>query len=107
MMPLAAIREQAQPQRTCASAADVQVTLNPGDAPATVTVNMVPRQLQLFLDVDRDGVIDAAPAANTDWTWGPAGRGAISEDICGHLAGFDSVIDELWTARAERLFEMV
>ncbi len=59
-----------------ASTADVPVTLNPGDTP-TVTVNMVPRLLQLFLDVDRDGAIDNAPANNTDWTWGQAGRGAI------------------------------
>ena len=57
-----------------ASTADVPVALKAGDPPVTVTVNIVPRLIEMFLDVDRDGVVDGLPAANADWTWGPGNR---------------------------------
>lgn len=42
-------------------------------------INIIPpaNALQMFLDENRDGVMDAIPAGQAAWTWGPAGQGAI------------------------------
>lgn len=40
-------------------------------------VNVVPALLQMYLDVNRDGIVDDVPANHLDWTWGNAGHGAV------------------------------
>jgi hypothetical protein len=40
-------------------------------------VNVAPALLQMYLDVDRDGNVDIAPANHNDWTWDVGGHGAV------------------------------
>jgi Protein-arginine deiminase (PAD) len=40
-------------------------------------INVVPALLQMYLDVDRDGNVDNAPANHNDWTWDVGGHGAV------------------------------
>lgn len=45
--------------------------------PVQNRINVVPALLQMYLDVNRDGNVDNAPANHDDWVWGVGGHGAV------------------------------
>ena len=58
-------------------------------------VRRAPPVLRMFLDADRDGVVDADPPDYDRWTWGTQGYGAILMPVARAWTGTDVVAERV------------